>query len=179
MRKLSLLPVLGLLLSWSVLSAGAAEDAPKTFKVSEYTFTRPANWEWVETTSSMRKAQLKVSDAKKKDAAAEVVFFYFGPGGAGGTKANVDRWLRQFQDAKNPKTEEVTADGKKITYVQTEGTYMSGMPGGPQTPLPNQMLHGAILEGGEGSVFVKMTGPVDIVKSASNDFRKMVEGAKK
>ena len=37
-----------------------AAEAPGTFKVGEFTFTRPAGWEWVEATSSMRKAQLKV-----------------------------------------------------------------------------------------------------------------------
>ena len=37
-----------------------AADAPTTFKVSEFTFQRPAKWEWVETASPMRKAQLKV-----------------------------------------------------------------------------------------------------------------------
>lgn len=177
MRTIFLLPVLGLMLS--LLSVRAAEDAPKTFKVGAYTFTRPAAWEWVETTSPMRKAQLKVPDAKKKDESAEVVFFHFGPGNAGGTKANVDRWMRQFRDGKNSKTEEATANGTKVTYVQTEGTYMSGMPGGPQTPLENQMLQGAILENDEGSVFVKMTGPVELVKSTRDEFRKMVEGAKK
>jgi hypothetical protein len=177
MRKLSLFSTFGLLLC-ALLTARAADDAPATFKVGEFSFSRPASWEWVESTSPMRKAQLKVSDAKKKES-ADVVFFYFGPSGGGGTKANVDRWLGQFPDGKNSKTEETTANGTKITYVQTEGTYQSGMPGGPRTPLPNQMLQGAILESEQGSVFVKMTGPADLVKSAKSDFRKMVESAKK
>src|SRR5213594_3853012 len=85
-------------------------EAPATFKVSEFTFTRPAAWEWMEVTSSMRKAQLKVVDAKSK-ASADVIFFHFGPGDSGGTKANVDRWLGQFVEPRekiNPKTEEVT-----------------------------------------------------------------------
>jgi hypothetical protein len=178
MRKLSLFSTFGLLLLGSLISARAADEAPATFKVGEFTFTRPASWEWVETTSAMRKAQLKVSDAKKKES-AEVIFFYFGPGSGGGTKANVDRWLGQFPDGKNSKTEETTANGTKITYVQTEGTFQSGMPGGPRTPMPNQMLQGAILESEHGSVFVKMTGPAELVKSSKEAFRKMAETAKK
>jgi hypothetical protein len=156
----------------------AADEPPATFKVGEFTFTRPASWEWVETSSPMRKAQLKVSDSKAKGS-AEVVFFFFGPGGGGGAKANVDRWFSQFQDAKNQKTEEAKANGTKITYVQTEGTYMSGMPGGATTPMPDQMLLGAILESEQGDVFVKMTGPIELVKSSKDAFRKMVETAKK
>ena len=150
-------------------------EAPKTFKVSEFSFTRPADWEWVEVTSSMRKAQLKVPGQDKKES-AEVIFFYFGPGNGGGTKANVDRWLGQFEEKSNPKTETVTVNKHRVTYVEVEGTYMSGMPGGPRTPQPKSALRGAIIESEEGNVFVKMTGPAQIVKAAKEPFKKMVEG---
>src|SRR6266403_4266095 len=138
-------------------------DAPASFKVSEFTFTRPASWEWVEVgASSMRKAQLKIP-GKDKNESAEVVFYYFGEGGAGGTQANVDRWFSQFQEPKDKiksKIEEVTVGNRKVTFVQAEGTYMSGMPGGgPPKPQPNSKLLGAILESAQGNVFVKMTGP--------------------
>jgi hypothetical protein len=156
-------------------------ESPTTFKVSEFTFSRPTGWEWVEVTSSMRKAQLKVVDVKTKTS-AEVIFFHFGPGGAGGTKANVDRWLGQFQEPRdkiNAKTEDVTVGKHKVTYVQAEGTYKSGMPGGPQTPMPDYALVGAIIEASEGSVFVRLTGPKPLAKASLADFKKMVEGALK
>jgi hypothetical protein len=162
-------------------SNASAADAPKTFKVGEFTFTRPPAWEWVEATSSMRKAQLKVSDASKKQS-AEVIFFYFGEGSGGGTKANVDRWLGQFQEPKdkiNSKVEEVTVGKRKGTYVQAEGTYMSGMPGGPKTAQPDSMLMGAIIESDQGNVFIRLTGPATLAKASKDDFRKMVEGAMK
>ena len=154
-----------------------AAEGPKTFKAGEFTFTRPADWEWVETgPGSMRKAQLKVWGEDKK-AAAEVVFFHFGEGSGGGTQANVDRWFSQFQEPRekiNAKTEETTVGKTKITYVQAEGTYMSGMPAGPKTPQPNSMLQGAILESNQGNVFIRMTGPAALVKKAQPDFKKMV-----
>src|SRR5437867_12637757 len=106
LRPLALTAFLGLLAS---LYAGTLlADSPATFKVSEFTFTRPAGWEWVDVTSPMRKAQLKVVDAKTK-ASADVIFFHFGSGSGGGTKANVDRWLGQFQETRekiNAKIEE-------------------------------------------------------------------------
>lgn len=169
--------VLSFVLSVNVWGA----DAPKTFKVGEFTFTRPGSWEWVEVTSSMRKAQLKVSDADRKQS-AEVIFFYFGESGGGGTQANVDRWLGQFQEPKdkiNSKVEESTVGKRKVTYVQAEGTYMSGMPGGPKTAQPNSMLLGAILESDQGNVFVRLTGPLDLAKASKNEFRKMIESAAK
>ena len=129
----------------------------------------------------MRKAELKVVDTKTK-AKAEVVFYHFGTGGAGGTQANVDRWFGQFAEPRDKiqaKTGEVKVGDHKVTYVSAEGTYKSGMPGGPQTPMPNYALLGAIIEASEGSVFVKMTGPKELTKSAEPEFKKMVEGALK
>jgi hypothetical protein len=155
--------------------------ANETFKVSEFTFKRPASFEWVETTSKMRAAQLKVSSADKKQS-GEVIFFYFGAGGGGGVKANVDRWFGQFEEPRekiNAKTEEKTVGKTRVTYVSAEGTYKSGPPGGPFTPMKDHALLGAIVEGGEGSVFIRLTAPKDLAKSATDDFKKMVEGALK
>jgi len=166
---------------FAALNCLRAADARATFKVSEFTFTRPANWEWVESASPMRKAELKVVYQKTK-AKAEVVFYHFGPGGAGGAQANVDRWLGQFvepRDKINAKTEDSTVGKHKVTYVSAEGTYKSGMPGGAQTPMPNYALLGAIIEASEGSVFVKMTGPKELAKSTAQAFKKMVEEALK
>ncbi|MBI5772410.1 MAG: hypothetical protein HZA89_01535 [Verrucomicrobia bacterium] len=163
------------------LALALAAAAPATFKVSEFTFARPAAWEWVEVSSSMRAAQLNVPAADGREP-GEVVFFHFGAGGGGGTKANVDRWLSQFQEPREqlkPKIEEKTVGKTKLTYVHAEGTYSSGMPGGPKVAKPDHGLYGAIVEGAEGSVFVRMTGPKALVKSALGDFNKMIEGALK
>ena len=166
--------------AWFVpISALFSAEAPAIFKVGEFTFQRPAKWEWVEPTSTMRKAELKVNDAKGK---AEVIFFDFGGGQGGGTKANIDRWLGQFQEPRdkiNAKTEEVMFGKRKATYVQAQGTYLSGMPGGAKTPLKDHALLGAILESEDGKVFVRMTGPVDVVTGAAADFKKMIESGLK
>jgi hypothetical protein len=156
-------------------------ESPATFNVGDCNFTRPTSWEWVEPSSSMRKAQLKVTDAASKTS-ADVVFFEFGGGGAGGVQANVDRWLRQFSEPReklNSKQEEVTVRKTKITYVSAEGTFSSGMPGGPTTPMTDYALQGAIIESEGGSVFVKMTGPKALVKASVAEFKKMVESGPK
>ncbi len=165
-----------------VFALGAfAQEGPKSFQVGEFSFSSPESWHWVPASSSMRKAELQVL-GKEKDQKAEVVFFHFGENSGGGTKANVDRWLGQFQEPRdqiNAKIDEAKVNNHKVTYVQAEGTYMSGMPGGPKTAQPNSMLLGAILESPQGSVFVRMTGPVELVKASSADFKKMVEQALK
>src|SRR5262245_16723761 len=118
-----------LLVLLSVALALPVLAANETFKVSELTFKRPSGWEWVESSSPMRAAQLLVPGGKDKDG-AEVIFYYFGPGGGGRTQTNVERWYGQFADRKNEKNESTTVGKTKVTYVKAEGTYQSGMPGG-------------------------------------------------
>ncbi len=152
-----------------------AED----FKVTGLTFSKPKTWTKVAPGSSMRKAQLEIRDGDNK---AEVVFFYFGPGGAGGVDANVTRWLRQFKEPKeklNPKIESQKVGSTKVTFVRAEGTYMSGAPFGPKTPVADSMMFASILEAQQGPIFVKMTGPKKIVSGAVKDMRKMIEDALK
>ena len=169
-----------LVVSWFAFVAGVgAADGPATFKVSEFTFARPAGWEWVESASPMRKAQLKVPDAGKA-IGAEVVFFHFGAGQGGDSKANIDRWLGQFKEPRDqikPTIEDVKIGQRKVSYVRAEGTYLSGPPAGAKTPQPGSMLLGAIIESDEGNVFVKLTGPAALVKSSADDFKKMIAGA--
>jgi hypothetical protein len=167
--------VCSMLISLPVVGA----ENQKKFAVSEFTFTTPKGWETVQSTSSMRAAELKVSKGEDK---AEVIFFYFGAGGAGGTQANIERWFGQFQEPKerlNPKIEETTVRNTKVAYVHAEGTYLSGMPSGPKTPLKDHRLLGAIVEGNRGHVFIRMTGPTGLVKESTEAFKEMVEGALK
>ena len=181
MKSTALLPVTFFVaLVLSLIPAHAAESAA-TFKVSTLTFARPAEWQQVENISPMRKAQLKIPNKEGK-APGEIVFFHFGEGSGGGTKANVDRWFGQFEEGRDKieaKSDETVVGKHKVTYVQAQGTYQSGMPGGQKTPQPGTMLLGAIIEDDAGSVFVKLTAPIELAKAAQPAFRKMVESALK
>ena len=150
------------------------------FQKSSLKFTVPTGWIEEERTSSMRVAQYKLTRAEGDTENGSVVLYYFGQGQGGGTQANVDRWLGQFEEPKdkiNSKVEEKKVGSSKITYVEAEGTYKSGMPGAAPTPKPGTKLLGAILESPNGNVFARMTGPIATVKAADADFRKMIESA--
>ncbi len=156
-----------------------AADDHKTFTAGPLTFSKPEKWSWVDIQPGMRAAQLEVKNEKGKS--GEVVFFNI-PGGGGGVQANIDRWLGMFQEGRdkiNARTEKVKKDKGTITYVQAEGTFMSGMPGGPKTPEPDYMLQGAIVEAGEAKIFVRLTGPKVLVKGAQEQFRAMIESSLK
>jgi hypothetical protein len=160
---------------FSLMGALAAQADP--VKVGAFVFNPPGGWKAVTPSSAMRKAQLEVAQGSEK---AEVTFFQFGAGQGGNAADNVARWFAQFpgSEAKR-KTEDVQAGSVKITFAMTEGTFSSGMPGGPTTPMSGYALCGAILESSEGNVFIKLTGPEAVVKSSSEAFRKMVTEAAK
>jgi hypothetical protein len=171
--KTFLAPVALLLLTL----AGAEAQIGNTVKVGAFAFTVPEGWKTVTPSSAMRKAQLEIGQGSDK---AEVTFFQFGAGQGGSVAENVTRWFAQFPGNEDKrKTETVQAGSVKITYATTEGTFSSGMPGGPTTPMSGYALCGAILESPDGNVFIKMTGPAAVVKSASEAFKKMVSEAAK
>jgi hypothetical protein len=157
--------------------AVAAVTPAEPIKVGVFTFTVPEGWKTVTPSSPMRKAQLEIAQGSDK---AEVTFFQFGAGQGGSVAENVARWFSQFPGSDDKrKTETVQAGSVKITYVTTEGTFSSGMPGGPATPMTGYALCGAILESPDGNVFIKMTGPEPVVKSSIEAFKKMVSEAAK
>lgn len=167
MKTFSLLAALLL-----AVTSAFAED-PATFTVGAFSFTRPAEWKWVEVTSQMRKAQLQVPGEQPGD----ITFFHFGTSG-GDVQGNLKRWFGQFQSAPGAElTEEQTYGKTKVTFAATEGTFASGMPGGPSTAMKDYALLGAILENPEGSVFVKFTGPAPLVKASRVKFIEFVKSA--
>jgi hypothetical protein len=163
------------LVVFMVFASTVTAAGPVEFTVGNFTFARPEGWEWVTPTSPMRRAQLSVP-GKAGGAPAEVTFFHFGAGQGGSVQANVDRWFKQFSDGyTDAKTEQ--AGSTPITFVKAEGTFASGMPGGPTTPLKDYAMRGAILESSSGDVYVKMTGPNEVVKGAVPALEKMVREA--
>jgi hypothetical protein len=161
------------LLLFSLVSVVAARAAdPVEFTVGSFVFTRPEGWGWVVATSPMRKAQLSVP-ARDGNVPADLTFFHFGAGQGGSVQANVDRWFKQFSNGStDAQTERV--GNTTVTFVRASGTFSSGMPGGPTTPLKDYALRGAILESPAGDVYVKMTGPQAVVKLAEPAFEKMI-----
>src|SRR4029077_4982711 len=155
--------------------AAQSQAQAETIKVEEFTFTVPEGWRSVTPLSPMRKAQLEIARGPEK---AEVTFFHFGADQGGSAADNVTRWYAQFPGSeKNRITEHAQIGAVKITFAMADGTFNSGMPGGPTTPMEGYALCGAILETANGNVFVKMTGPNAVVKASTEAFKKMITEA--
>jgi hypothetical protein len=152
---------------------------PIEFEVGEFLFERPDGFVWINSTSPMRKAELRIPNPSAKPGAppVEVTFFHFGPGQGGSPESNIARWLSQFQespDALDAKTAEEIIGQTKVYLLSARGTFLSGMPGQPTTPQPDTEMRAAILTSNSGDVFVKMTGPSELVRSVANSFDKMI-----
>jgi len=161
----------------SVAMGFPSQARAESVKVEGFTFEVPDGWRSVTPSSAMRKAQLEIARGSEK---AEVTFFHFAADQGGSAPDNVARWYAQFPGSEDKRITENTQVGPvKITFAMTDGTFSSGMPGGPTTPMENYALCGAILETATGNVFVKMTGPNAVVKASTDAFKKMITEAAK
>ena len=164
-----------LLFNLFLLPLAVSVTLAEKFTVAGINFESPDSWESSEPSNNMRKAQFSASSPSGKS--AEVVFYYFGSGNTGGIQANVDRWMKQFEEPLGKKVDTVTIGKTRVTYAQAHGTFMSGRPFGPKTPNPGYGLLAAIIEGKGGAVFIKMTGPKAAVEANIQKTKKMVEAS--
>ena len=145
-------------------------------------WTAPSNWK-PQAARPMRAATYLVAAASGDADNGECGVYYFGPGQGGSVQANLDRWIGQFQQSDGKpakqaaKTQSETVHGLKVTKVDVSGAY-TGM-GGPMASggpaKPGYRLLGAIVEGREGSVFFKFTGPAKTVAANQAAFEKMIQ----
>ena len=141
----------------------------------------PANWK-SEGSRPMRLNTYEVPPTAGDSAGAECGVYYFGPGQGGSVEANIDRWVGQFQQPNGKpskdaaKVEKRTIHGLKVTTVDVSGAYTGmGGPMAPQgAPKAGYRLLGAVVEGPQGSVFFKFTGPAKTVAQNQRAFEQML-----
>lgn len=142
-------------------------------------WSAPATWK-ADAPRPMRAATYKLPAAKGDGEDGECAVFYFGQGQGGSVDQNVQRWVGQFEGAKSPTPKKEKVSGFDLTTLEIDGTYTGGGgPMGPKTNKPGFKLLGAIVEGPEGAIFFKLTGPAKTVEAARADFQKMVKAIKK
>lgn len=165
----------------------AAEKKPTDAKViaGVEMAPTPKGWQTAPPKNKMRAAQWVIPPSEGSGAAGEVVVFYFGPGQGGGAKDNIERWKRRMTAADgSPVQGEVSqreVAGMKVTELIAFGTYAAGMPmpGFKPEQRPDYGLVGVVLEGAEGNLFIRLTGPKPLVDAQLPSFQKWIDGAKK
>lgn len=136
-------------------------------------FAPPKNWKSAKPSNNMRKAQFNASSPSGKT--AEIYFSHFGSSYSSGmTKANVDRWMRQFENPLGEKVNTETINKIRVTYAQAHGTFLSGRFGQQKVENPGFAMLGVIIESQNGPIYIKITGPKSAVEANIEATKKMV-----
>ena len=148
----------------------------------QVTWVDPPEWKRSEKVNAMRKATYAVPHAPSDTEDGELGVFYFGPGQGGGVDANIERWVKQFPDAKldQVKRADRTANGLVAHTVEiASASYIANaMARGNEKLKANYALLGAIVEAPSGSYFFKLTGPERTVLAAKPAFYKLLDSVR-
>ena len=111
---------------------------------------------------------------------AECVLYYFGPGQGGGTEENLQRWISEFDNPKPERSTKLVA-GMRLSRLRVRGAQHAHGAAMETSQIPefDHELIGAIVEGPQGSVFFKLTGPRPTVDAAARDFDRMLDSVRK
>ena len=98
----------------------------------------------------------------------------------GSLKANIDRWIGQFNEGAKTNQEQFEADGKQVHLVEIKGTYRETMggpfSGGKVVEQPNYGMLGGIIVDPEGAqYFAKMVGTEATIEAQKESFKKMLK----
>lgn len=122
----------------------------------------PETWKQSKPSSRLRLAQFAIPAAKGDDEGGELAIFNFGFGG--GAKANIERWIGQFQaDDREVSVKEGAIEAGRYFFVEISGTY--NKPIGPPIAQRTKAAPGSRMLGvmlgveDKGIYFLKMTGP--------------------
>lgn len=99
----------------------------------------------------------------------------------GGVAANVTRWIGQFEGAtkENSKVEKKVVDQTTVHMVEVSGTMVPMSPRPGVKKEPDYKMLGAILELKDGAtIFVKATGPKELIGEMKESFDKVIDGLK-
>jgi gluconolactonase len=169
---------------WADEPAKAGKTEPKTKKVKagEITLNVPEDWKQKETAAGPRVAEFQVPPAGDDKEPGEFAVFYFGPQGAGGVEANVQRWVGQLdEDGRKVKIVSGESSLGKYTLVDLTGAYNKsiGPPiAGKKKKLPGWRVINVFVETDAGPYFLKLDGPQKTIAAVENDFRASFGGKK-
>lgn len=125
----------------------------------------------------MRAAEYAIAGEGAPEAVLAV--FHFGAGAGGSVEDNISRWAGQFQGPGGAPAEahttHLTVSGMPVTVVEAEGAMSAAMPGAPEAaPVAASKLLGAIVEGPQGMVFFKLSGPSATVDRGHDAFTALI-----
>lgn len=150
--------------------------------------TAPTSWKQGKAASKFRAYQFALPAAQDGKEAAELVIFYFGKGGGGGTKENLKRWQGMMEAPRGKSIDDLTTVkelkvGKvPVTVLDVKGTYLSKFPpfapNAKVTRKADYRLIGVIFDSENGPYFMRLTGPAATIEGHKKEFDRWLQGFK-
>jgi hypothetical protein len=145
----------------------------------------PGDWKEEAPTNRMRYMQFRLPKKGDDKEDGELIIF---KGLGGGSKANVERWKKQFLPPKDKKIDDV-AEVKEIkigdrpaVYLDIQGTYLfNPQPFNPRSKpeeKPNYRMLAIYLDGTDNPYQIKLTGPAKTVEAYKKGFDELVKNFK-
>jgi hypothetical protein len=141
----------------------------------------PASWKAGKADNKFRAYQFKLPKAAGDKEDAELIIFYFGPGGGGSADDNVKRWKSMIAPPPGKSADDISKVEKfkvgdvPVTYVDVHGTYLSKFPpfapNAKVTAKENFRLIGVVFDSPKGGpYFLRLTGPQKTVEAHKKEF---------
>ena len=129
----------------------------------------PEAWKEAPAAGPMRFKQFTLPHVAGDSRDADLIIFFFGPGGGGDAEANVARWKTQFEPPAGKRIDEVSrvetfkVGAVKVTYFDVSGTYLfKARPMDPPESVekrPGHRMIGVVFESPKGPYFMRLVGP--------------------
>lgn len=172
-------------LSWLSMPDGAlAEDKGAVVEIDGLRSRVPEAWK-EEKSGGMRYAQFRVPKVGNDKDDAELIIFFFGPGGGGSVEDNLKRWKGQFNPPKDKTIDDASTVTKfkvgdvHVTLLEMTGAYkFKAQPMNPKSPeelKPDFRFLGAIFESQKGPYFIKFVGPDKTVDANKKGFEEWLK----
>lgn len=147
--------------------------------------TTPGDWKEEAPANQMRFMQFRLPKKGDDKADGELIIF---KGLGGGSKANVERWKKQFVPPEGKKIEdvakvkEIKIGDRPAIYLDIQGTYLfNPAPFNPRSKpeeKPNYRMLAIYLDGADNPYQIKLTGPAKTVEAYKKGFDEWVKNFK-
>ena len=189
---MKILPTIGVLaasiLFPSSLLAHADDKKSTVVEIDGLKSATPAEWQPGEVTSQFRIHQFRIPHVAEDKTDAELIIFFFGPGGGGSADANVKRWKGTFVPPEDKKIDDVAkvetfkVGDVQVTYLDVQGTYKFKErpfdPASKEELRPDHRLLGVVFESPQGPYFFRLVGPAKTVSQNKKAFEDWLKAFK-
>lgn len=173
-------PKIAALFALAVAGSIASQAGADDVTLDGMTSKTPASWKAGKLDNKFRVHQFTVPRAEGDDADAELVIFFFGPGGGGGVAENLKRWKQTFEAPAGKsiddvsKVETLELPKAKLTYLDVSGTLLDKFP--PFAPnaktirKPDHRRLAVVFDSENGPYFIRLTGPAKTIAAVKPEF---------